>query len=767
MVAMALFLAASCVEPLSSDPCDGQVIAFRATADAATKAAEVTTENITEFTCSAYMPGTTSSPYFSLVQYTGSGSPKRFDAATDYYWPEAGLDFYAHSPSSSAQLTRSNFRTFTVTPSADHNAQMDLVVACAPGRTRSADGASGTALNFRHAESRITVKVKNTNADLKFRVTGWKVGYLATSGTYTHPAGLSTSGSGILPQSAWSGNTTFSASNTYTSDFTSSPVSVAASTTTPVSLAGEMVLVPQVTTAATAYDSFIGGAPVNGSYVAVEIEIMANDAYSTVVVSKTWAAWPVRLNWEPGRQYTYTVDLCGGGYYLTNQGGDAGLDPLLENGFAEFGEIVVDPWNVRNDIGLSFVTDLSYCNTDGTYNTYRSTANSYVVGNVGWYAIPLVYGNGIKGGAVNSAAYTRQGSTYTADFVNHLGNTLTSPYIESNAGCTAASAALLWQTSPGMIQDVQILGGTPCRYLLFRVDDIPATNGDAVLVLYDGSGTVIWSWMVWVTADAIGPDPTTNHAGTVYQLMNENFGAIWNGASRDAASGARYVAPHYQWGRKDPMCPPAAYNSGSNMTLYDVTGSTYTGFGGYGVDADSDAGGTVRSVANAIRMPNKFFLEYDNTSYNWNNLTWFNNFWNAAETASGSSSNNQASVVKTIYDPCPPGWVMPAPQAWTGFTTTGSNTTDSSQWNIVGSFTNGFFFKCSSSDASGAWYPASGYRHRASGALTSVGSYGYYWSAAPYSQAYARLLGFSSGLVYPLSTHYRAYGFAVRPAQEP
>ena len=62
--------------------------------------------------------------------------------------------------------------------------------------------------------------------------------------------------------------------------------------------------------------------------------------------------------------------------------------------------------------------------------------------------------------------------------------------------------------------------------------------------------------------------------------------------------------------------------------------------------------------------------------------------------------------------------------------------------------------------------PASGYRGNASGGLGYVGSYGYYWSYASYSQALARLLGFYSGGVYPLYYNYRAVGFSVRPCRE-
>ena len=215
------------------------------------------------------------------------------------------------------------------------------------------------------------------------------------------------------------------------------------------------------------------------------------------------------------------------------------------------------------------------------------------------------------------------------------------------------------------------------------------------------------------------------------------------------------------------MCPPSAYNSTANKPLYDIKGDTYTGFGNYGVADDADAGGTVRSVANSIKMPEKFFLEFDTTGHNWNNLDYFYNFWNAADTAA-TLDDNQATAIKTIYDPCPAGWMLPAGRAFTGFTTSGSSVSSGAPegCEVVGSFSNGWKFKRNSTDAVGNCWPASGRRDGASGSLSSVGSGGYYWSFASGSRAYARSLGFGSSSVAPANASLRAGGLAVRPSRE-
>ena len=59
---------------------------------------------------------------------------------------------------------------------------------------------------------------------------------------------------------------------------------------------------------------------------------------------------------------------------------------------------------------------------------------------------------------------------------------------------------------------------------------------------------------------------------------------------------------------------------------------------------------------------------------------------------------------------------------------------------------------------------ATGYRRVSTGALTNVGTLGYYWSSSSYcaGNIHAGSLYFNSGYVYPLYWSYRAYAFSVR-----
>ena len=84
------------------------------------------------------------------------------------------------------------------------------------------------------------------------------------------------------------------------------------------------------------------------------------------------------------------------------------------------------------------VTDFDLSMAKGS----RNTANCYVVNGSGTYLLPLVYGNAVKNGDPNPAAYTstKSGTNILTGFVNHLDDGISDPYIYNNPGCTPAAA---------------------------------------------------------------------------------------------------------------------------------------------------------------------------------------------------------------------------------------------------------------------------------------------------------------------------------------
>lgn len=125
---------------------------------------------------------------------------------------------------------------------------------------------------------------------------------------------------------------------------------------------------------------------------------------------------------------------------------------------------------------------------------------------------------------------------------------------------------------------------------------------------------------------------------------------------------------------------------------------------------------------------------------------------------------NDKSVVKTIYDPCPAGFHMPASNAFTGFTTNGQN---KGPMNVSGAWDYGWNFnnKISSPDAI-VYFPASGFRELTDGSMAHVGNSCYYWSAVPSSKSHGCILYFDIENVAPQDKSHRALGASVRPVSE-
>ena len=390
MVAI-MMAACSSNETIEVNENKGDLISFRPIVKGVTRAADADlSSDATSFNVEAFNTGTTTSPYFSNVTFTNTSST--FTSATKYYWPTNNLDFYAYSPISSSQFTKTDFKTFIITPSNTVSEQVDFIYANTNDKGKGSTG-EVTTLNFRHAGAKIAVKVKNSAPNLKFEISGWKLGYLDNSATFTYgDATTDTKDGAQLAFSDWSENTTQSAANTYSTTFTANPIAASQSTAyflgnagTPSTSATDeslnMILIPQTLTAATAYASAATDAKPNGSYIALKMVIKNNTTAGETVADATandkWAMWPIGgYNWEPGKKYTYTIDLAGGGYYETNQDTDADLDPILEGAEIKFASVTVDGWT---DVEKSPAVNLA--TLKGMAKTNLAEAQAYADGN--------------------------------------------------------------------------------------------------------------------------------------------------------------------------------------------------------------------------------------------------------------------------------------------------------------------------------------------------------------------------------------------------
>jgi len=112
---------------------------------------------------------------------------------------------------------------------------------------------------------------------------------------------------------------------------------------------------------------------------------------------------------------------------------------------------------------------------------------------------------------------------------------------------------------------------------------------------------------------------------------------------------------------------------------------------------------------------------------------------------------------KTIYDPCPPGFCIPTGNLWYYFGNGGSRS--DTNWDSTNKG------KTWTLNGASIYFPAAGCRGSSSGSLSNVGSYGFYWSATPYSTNDGRCLYVNSS-GWRWNYTYRARGFSVRPVAE-
>ena len=442
--------------------------------------------------------------------------------------------------------------------------------------------------------------------------------------------------------------------------------------------------------------------------------------------------------------------------------------------------------------------DLSTHNYQGNTAPMR-TANCYIVNAAGRYRLPLVYGNAVDYVKVpatgnNTSAYTSTagGGNVLTPLINHRGAPISNPYIYNNAGCVPANCTLIWQDAQNLVTNVAL--SSDRHFLQFTVGQATIRQGNAVVAVRDASNTVLWSWHIWVTdyrPGTIGtttPDKEiTNYQNRKYKIMTVNLGwcdekeviyaertvqvrfkqrptAGYTSAATKTFTVKQKAhtiteignSTYYQWGRKDPFVGalegPGGSSEGINKTWYDAGGNVKTNQ----IPTTSNFPHNNACITTGITNPGTFSTNsyMDNQYYN---------LWSANN---NTISFNDNLVVKTIYDPCPAGYKLPPSNAYTGFTTTGNNTTNVSQFNVQGAWAKGWNFYCDPSKTTSVFFPASGSRFYTTAMPYYVGSGAYYWTARPYSPNIGWYLSFGSGGVYPINYYYRSYCFVVRAAQE-
>lgn len=300
----------------------------------------------------------------------------------------------------------------------------------------------------------------------------------------------------------------------------------------------------------------------------------------------------------------------------------------------------------------------------------------------------------------------------------------------TSAGIDPKSAKLMWEDTEGFISGVSLVKG--------KVHFTAEKNvGNAMIAVFDGAGTVLWSWHIWGVGDTMPEDEEVSSQATIsanstlkvkYTVMDRTLGAL---------SKTSYFTTLYQWGRKDPI---------PNSTTYFVDGQAIDIERTYPVHKPGSAADA--TILTSIQHPECIIDDYKGQAGDWlasdktnkYNLLWGDNnttyVFNKSKPAAGKGWTN----VKTIYDPCPSGYRVSSKFAWTGFCGSSSGDTKKIDYINFVKYETGYYFKKYSSDGIGIYFPMTGSRGCKTGSLwVGSGASAYnslnhdasYWASAP------------------------------------
>lgn len=302
----------------------------------------------------------------------------------------------------------------------------------------------------------------------------------------------------------------------------------------------------------------------------------------------------------------------------------------------------------------------------------------------------------------------------------------------------AVSAEVLWESfgtdvTPS-VGDILKNATYKDGYIEFETPST-LTEGNAVIAAKDASGTILWSWHIWVT-DQLEEQVYYYNAGI---MMDRNLGATSATPGDVGALGLLY-----QWGRKDPFLGSSSISSSveakSTITWPSAVGTASS-----------------RGVDYVTSNPTTFVYAWS-SPYDWHYSYRDDALWTTSD------------KTKSIYDPCPAGWRVPDGGdngIWA--TAYGSS---SNQTGAYDSTNKGTDFSRKYGSATTIWYPTSGFREGrdmgdtyCGGELDGVGEYGRYWSASLNSD-YPYKLFCDPNYVSSMNFSYRAGGSSIRCAKD-
>lgn len=265
----------------------------------------------------------------------------------------------------------------------------------------------------------------------------------------------------------------------------------------------------------------------------------------------------------------------------------------------------------------------------------------------------------------------------------------------ANVAILPSNARLLWWNAPkgpdGWVSDCPVKEGTVTfneadGHIYFETPET-FVNGNAVIAAYDSSNQIVWSWTIWAV-NGYDADATAAKVGR-YTVMDRNLGAFVGVDCKnesDVRLAAHAYGNFYEWGRKDPFPAPAdcqttampqGLPSFTNIAelkkaAHGFDNCIFTGnYADNSIALANELGTSFRvdqAMEVAVRNPHKWMFNGSAKGaapYMWavgghqnqseKQQTEWRYLWGSVD---GINS------VKTIYDPCPPGWKIPTDEVW-------------------------------------------------------------------------------------------------------
>lgn len=478
------------------------------------------------------------------------------------------------------------------------------------------------------------------------------------------------------------------------------------------------------------------------------------------------------------------------------QGTVSNNDPKLKNEYAPAHAFYIRMWVDSELDGASY----TYTVYPGA-NTY----NDFNVRNGNLYNVKVTFNTGITDDRVTAdpanCFVMRRNSQIQFDPYTRTetgGGFKYTDYVDvNNPDKSFERVDILWQTGDGT--NFTIGNNTNGNLVYYdkakRRVHVSSGNadGNAVIAGYNAKGVIVWSWHIWVNENQPAQLANAQEYYTYrwdsngiyaneprvkgHSFMMCNLGAT---GTLDELKGItkgsiKPYGVYYQWGRKDPF-PSTAREEPKTFAQYiypDVVNvygndakllpmNTTAGEAGsfQAIKIDESTGNIEYSIKNPMVFMgtadiNSFYILGDESSthnpdlyVNDGDWYWGHNdcLWGGVPFAEADINYNNlvannGAEYKSIFDPCPAGWILPKSDAWMGFTIDGLNQIgDESVLNSLNFATvpgdKGMeIYLGGWHKAPIAWFPIPGWR-TADGSQFVVNTCGgYYTSAASFNNA--------------------------------